>query len=97
MKNKTQENLSSIFDEVLWKHVRIIKEIDIPRKLGNLFLNETSTQENRHVYVIEIKLLDNNTGKKQNVVRWIPWFEIKISFNQKYKQKWLWIVCIKRV
>ena len=34
---KTRENVSDLFDIILQKHVRIIKQIKIPHKLDDLF------------------------------------------------------------
>ena len=62
---KTRESVSNMFDIILWKHVRIIKQIDIPHKLDNLFFDKTGTQENGLVSIIEIKLLGGNTNKKK--------------------------------
>ena len=36
-------------------------------------------KQKKHVYVIKIRIYDVKTGKKQDVARWMLWFEIKRS------------------
>ena len=74
---KIRENVRDLSNVILWKYVRVIKQIDIPHELKKLCLDETGTQESGYVCVIKVKILDANTGKKQDVARWIQWFEIK--------------------
>ena len=68
-----------------------MKQIDISYKLDNLWFDETGTQENGHVNLIEIKLLNHNTGNKQDPTRWILWFAIKNLFWLERQTKKLWI------